>query len=59
MFNRIEAELTDYEASRRYQPANVIHGDPVFSNVLVCAATTTPRNRHTLPHAIDIHHPTQ
>ena len=35
MFARIERDLLDYEASARYQHSNVVHGDPVFSNVLL------------------------
>ena len=35
MFARIEQDLNDYETSARYQPVNAIHGDPVFSNVLL------------------------
>jgi hypothetical protein len=35
MFGTIEEELSKYESERRYQPAAVIHGDPVFSNVLL------------------------
>jgi hypothetical protein len=40
MFERICSELERYMADGRYQHANVIHGDPVFSNVLL---TDTPR----------------
>lgn len=39
MFERICLELERYMAEDRYQHANVIHGDPVFSNVLL---TDTP-----------------
>lgn len=39
MFERICFELERYMAEGRYQHANVIHGDPVFSNVLL---TDTP-----------------
>lgn len=35
MFGRIEAELSAYAAEERWRPSNVIHGDPVFSNVLL------------------------
>lgn len=35
MFRRVEADLRSYEQERRWQHANVIHGDPVFSNVLL------------------------
>ena len=35
MYARIEAELTSYAAEQRWQPSAVIHGDPVFSNVLL------------------------
>ena len=35
MYTRIERELSDYEQSGRYRPSSVIHGDPVFSNVLL------------------------
>ena len=35
MYSRIERELRDYEQSARYRPSSVIHGDPVFSNVLL------------------------
>jgi len=34
MYSWIQQELTSYEAKGRTHPANVIHGDPVFSNVL-------------------------
>ena len=35
MFERLEAELSSYAAEERWQHAPVIHGDPVFSNVLL------------------------
>ena len=35
MYTRIERELSDYEQSGRYRASSVIHGDPVFSNVLL------------------------
>ena len=35
MYSRIEEELSSYESEARWQHANVIHGDPVFSNVLL------------------------
>ena len=35
MFERLEAELSTYAAEERWQHAPVIHGDPVFSNVLL------------------------
>ena len=35
MYSRIERELRDYEQSARYRPSSVVHGDPVFSNVLL------------------------
>lgn len=39
MFERICAELEKYVEECRYHHANVIHGDPVFSNILL---TETP-----------------
>ena len=35
MFARIERDLQDYEAAARWTHSNVVHGDPVFSNVLL------------------------
>jgi hypothetical protein len=35
MFRRVEADLASYEREGRWHHANVIHGDPVFSNVLL------------------------
>jgi hypothetical protein len=35
MFERLVAELSSYAAEERWQHAPVIHGDPVFSNVLL------------------------
>lgn len=35
MFRRLEQELASYENERRFHRSAVIHGDPVFSNVLL------------------------
>lgn len=36
LFQVLEAYLSDYEEEGRFQYANVVHGDPVFSNVVCC-----------------------
>ncbi|KAL1521269.1 hypothetical protein AB1Y20_020938 [Prymnesium parvum] len=35
LFRMLEAYLAEYEAEKRFQYAHVVHGDPVFSNVLL------------------------
>jgi len=35
MFSRIQLELGRYQHEERYRPCGVVHGDPVFSNVLL------------------------
>ena len=35
IFKRVESDLCKYEAEMRWHHAPVIHGDPVFSNVLL------------------------
>jgi hypothetical protein len=39
MFEQIVQHLTEYETKRLWKHSNVVHGDPVFSNVRAPTAT--------------------